>query len=247
MCSARPWPLGPVTSYTPVTMLPTLSGRCSRTVRSSGRHRRTVGPSQALDSRWHDLVLGSIGDTDCLMKFDSKGEILWHTPTPSWSDWGPSIAPDGTILVSRYRQGVVAFSPVAIRCSQPPCRPFRRAVDRDGTIYVGVEDEGGLCALTANGHLKWRFTADHPLVAGVSIGPDRTLCGGEALEDGADAGNEVCFYAIRPDGSERWRWPPARGSPCPACRLFRDGSVYFEQSMKRSTHRCHGKGEVVLA
>lgn len=177
--------------------------------------------------------LGSVHDTSCLIAYDIGGSMLWHTPVP-YCELPLSIAPDGTIyFAGDYPEEVAAFYPSGETRWYLPLMtaPLSACtIDRDGTAYVGTHHDGGLSALTSDGHMKWQFAhSEESFPGGVAIGPDGTLYGGEICCDKSDGEYDIYFYAINPDGSVKWRyciddWDETTPAVCA------DGTVYFGTS-----------------
>ena len=77
--------------------------------------------------------------------------------------------------------------------------PASPAVAKDGTVYIG--GQGGLMAVTNNassGSNKWTFYPGESLQGAPTVGSDGTIYFG---------GGNANFYAVNPDGSQRWVLP----------------------------------------
>lgn len=95
------------------------------------------------------------------------------------------------------------------------------ALGSDGTIYVGngLHGPGALFALSRDGKQKWKLNID-PAVYSPTIGADGTIY----VQDTTST-----LHAVRPDGTEKWRFPLAAywtlGQTSPA--IASDGTVYI--------------------
>ncbi|MDZ7292797.1 MAG: choice-of-anchor D domain-containing protein [candidate division KSB1 bacterium] len=91
-------------------------------------------------------------------------------------------------------------------------------VGPDGTIYVPGNEDNKLYAVTRDGRVRWVFTGmpDEQFVAPPVIGQDGTIYFGSTKN---------IFYALNPDGSERWRLTLS-GEVRSSANLGNDGTIY---------------------
>jgi outer membrane protein assembly factor BamB len=125
----------------------------------------------------------------------------WVNPLDSWSAPGAdevvAINPDGS---QAWR-----FAETDIRFGGAP------AVTADGTVYV-VGSPGRLFALNPDGSKRWTFEArlqrgygyDLADLSQPAFGPDGTIYLGAPKRSTATGAAPARFFALRPDGSERW-------------------------------------------
>ena len=161
-----------------------------------------------------------------LNAFNSNGTLNWRFPTGNHVKGVPSVAPDGTIYFGSWDGYLYALYPngtMRWRCRVGSGTETTPAIAVDGTIYVGGDD---LYAVYPNGTMRWIF----------DIGADRhifTSCPAIAAEGtiyiGADVGNGVAgeFYAVNPDGTERWRKIISDELVDSSPAIAADGTVYI--------------------
>lgn len=141
------------------------------------------------------LYLGS--DANHFFAVDAAtGAIVWHLDTEDDADTGVAVAPDGTLVFGagadvfsvdregsvrwRFRTGLKVFSTPAI--------------DEDGTVYVGSQDDH-LYAIAPDGRLRWRYRTRDDVDGSPAIGDDGTIYVGS---------DDHRVYALRRDGTLRW-------------------------------------------
>jgi outer membrane protein assembly factor BamB len=136
-------------------------------------------------------------DADRLFAVDAAtGAVIWHLRTEDDADTGIALAPDGSLvfgagadLFSVDREGSVRWRfRTGLKIFSTP------AIDDDGTIYVGSQDDH-LYAIAPDGRMRWRFAARDDVDGSPAIGDDGTVY------VGSDDGH---VYAVRRDGTLRW-------------------------------------------
>ena len=141
-----------------------------------------------------NIYVGS--DSDSYWSFDPTGNVRWRLQTSGDADTGTVEAPDGTLHFAagaelwavekngqvkwRFRAGEKIFS--------------TPAVDVDGTVYVGSQDDHGY-AIAANGRLRWAYR-----MRGDSDASPAISAQGHVYM-GSDDGN---VYALDRDGELVW-------------------------------------------
>ena len=111
------------------------------------------------------------------------------------------------------------------------------ALGENGLIYFG-DNNGQFYALDAAGNEKWVFTTadNNPFLGGPVIGQDGTLYIGTKRGPSTDL---ALFYAINPDGTERWKKEMPKGDEVEGSDQYyqndilgtptvgADGTIYF--------------------
>jgi outer membrane protein assembly factor BamB len=117
-----------------------------------------------------------------------------------------SYGSTGNIGVEKWRfktDGRVASSP---------------AIDKDGTIYFGVNDfTNSFFALNPDGSEKWRFKTGHWVMSSPAIADDGTIYFGSNIGK---------LFALNPDGSEKWRLTVGDGWVFSSPVIDDDGIIY---------------------
>jgi hypothetical protein len=97
------------------------------------------------------------------------------------------------------------------------------AVGPDGTVYIG-EHGGSLRAVNSDGSLKWIFSTSwgNTYPSAPALGPDGSVYVGlNRFSEFCDVGS---FYALNPDGTEKWSSQTGQVHDSPA--VGSDGTVY---------------------
>lgn len=155
-----------------------------------------VYATPALDPEAHRLYVGS--DSDFFFCLDANtGEVIWHLRTEGDVDTGVAFAPDGTLVFSA---GEDVWK--VARDGTPQWRFHARikiysapAIDDDGTIYVGAQDDY-FYAIAADGRLRWRVDIDDDIDSSPVIGDDGTIYFGS---------DSRRVHALDRNGHELWR------------------------------------------
>jgi outer membrane protein assembly factor BamB len=138
-------------------------------------------------------------DGDVFSSFAPSGELRFRLETEGDADTGAVVAPNGAIhfaagnhLYALTKDGTVRwrFEARSKIYSTP-------AVDDDGTVYVGSQDDE-LYAVAADGRLRWSYRTQGDNDASPAIGDDGTIYFGS--DDGR-------VYALTRDGELRWSTP----------------------------------------
>lgn len=141
------------------------------------RWRRDLsGPIYSTPALIGDRVfIGS--DADFFTCLDAAtGEIVWALHTEDDADTGIAIAPDGTLVFGAGRDVFAVAQDGSVRWRfRTGLKVFSApAIDDDGTVYVGSQDDH-LYAIAPDGRMRWRFRAQDDIDSSPAIGDDGTL------------------------------------------------------------------------
>ncbi len=133
-------------------------------------------------------------------------EIAWTFASQGHRRHSPSVGPDGTIYLGVERLPVAAIDPnngTVVWTSQGNAATADRsqpAVGVNGDVYIGARDNDLWSIDAADGTTNWRFKAsfDGDVQTPPLIGPDGAIY---AATDALATGQ---FYAVWPDGSQKW-------------------------------------------
>jgi outer membrane protein assembly factor BamB len=166
--------------------------------------------------------------SDQLYAIDSGGKLRWTYSTGSYINGPPAISRNGTLyfpsggfLYSVRPDGTLKWK--AAHRSEYPLGSAP-AIAPDGTIYANTHD-GVLHAFRPDGSLKWTFETPGIVVdvpSSPAIGGDGTVYFGGA---GEYEGRGGYFYAVNPDGSQKWKYFAGCDQTAPA--IGGDGTIYF--------------------
>lgn len=140
-----------------------------------------------------------------LWAIQSNGTAKWHKYVGSVSAT-PALASDGTIYIVNESGQLIALVSSGTQkwiFSRKTHKAHPVALARDGTIYV-PSNGNSLYAVVPDGSLKWQFAVEsgYGVSAPPVIGSDGTIyCG--FYHPNISAG---ILYAIRSDGTEKWRF-----------------------------------------
>jgi phage tail-like protein len=176
----------------------------------------------ALRAIWGPMLVSktstgyAIASTSATMQPPSKGcEPQWNYPLGTWQPWDVAIAPDGSICVSDFANGLIhffdargcwRFATNGAATGQPPLnQPTRIAIDKDGRVYVIQQGLSYVVVLDAQG--KFFKTIQQPQqISGdfcpVAVAVD--VYGNLCLSDCVT--RKVYFYHPAGDGN----WCPSR-------------------------------------
>ncbi|KJD31116.1 hypothetical protein PK35_16255 [Tamlana nanhaiensis] len=129
------------------------------------------------------------------------GDLVWSDLTDEVMRMSPSVDANGTVYVGDYfavfnaylADGSLKWSVDLgnrIQYSSP-------AFAEDGTIYLGMENDDVLHAIYPDdGSIKWTFPVGHDIRATPAVDASGTIY---------VASSDDYFYAINPDGTEKWK------------------------------------------
>lgn len=176
----------------------------------------------ALRAIWGPLLVSqtsagyAIAPSAAKMQPPTKGcDPQWSYPDGTWQPWDVAVAPDGSICVSDFANGLIhyfdahgcwRFASNGAAAGQPALiRPTRIAIDKEGRVYVIQQGLSYVIVLDAQG--KFLKTIQQPQqIAGdfcpvaVAVDVDGNLCLSDCVT------RKVYFYHPVGDGS----WCPSR-------------------------------------
>ncbi|HJK92003.1 MAG TPA: PQQ-binding-like beta-propeller repeat protein, partial [Polyangiaceae bacterium LLY-WYZ-15_(1-7)] len=140
------------------------------------------------------LYVGS--DAGVFTSLDASGEIRWRLDTEGDADTGAVLSPEGLVHFAAG-QDLWAVKPdgtVEWRFRANGKIFTTPAVDEDGTVYVGSQDDH-LYAVAADGRLRWSYRTEGDNDSSPVIGDDGTIYFGS---------DDHKVYALTRDGALRW-------------------------------------------
>ncbi len=156
----------------------------------------------------------------------------WRFPTQGVVYSSPAIADDGTVVFGSHDHQVYAvgadgarkwkFATGDLVWSSP-------ALGAGGVVYVGSDDDQLYALSLSDGAMRWSV----PLGAcrrAIGIGPEAVRCDVDHVtlgRDGTIYASADGVYAVRPDGTVRWRFSPGPKVHCASApAVGPDGVVY---------------------
>lgn len=164
------------------------------------RFRHALGgdiySSAALDEERHTVWVGC--DADLLFAFDTvTGEQRFRVRTDDDVDTGIALAPDGSVVFASGDElwSVTSAGEVRFRFHAQGKIFSAPAIEDDGTIYVGSQDDH-VYAVDPSGELLWSFRAGDDVDSSPVIGDDGTIYFGS---------DDHYVYALDRNGRTRFR------------------------------------------
>lgn len=176
-----------------------------------------AGNVRGMAARTRDRIVVPAGDEVLFLTLD--GNVAERGSVGAEIALGPAVADDGSVWVLTGEGVLFAVEPdgaVGVRreLGVRPSLASNLAVAPDGSLRFATAD-AGLLAVGAGGTERWRYEADGPIVAGVTVDTEgRSLClsvSGQLL-------------LIGPDGQKLWNVPiGGRGDAAP---VLTEGAIY---------------------
>jgi outer membrane protein assembly factor BamB len=156
---------------------------------------------------------------------------VMHVATGGVVYSAPAIGDEGLIVFGSHDKSIYAANTDGtIRWRKPTqdlvwCSP---ALGPGGVVYAGSDDDH-LYALDArDGSLRWQFTAG-PCRTAVGSGPEAARCdvdGVTVANDGTVYFSADGLYALKPEGTLKWKFSPGPTHCHAAPAVGPDGTVY---------------------
>jgi outer membrane protein assembly factor BamB len=182
-----------------------------------------IGPGNSA----YVMVFSREANSTTLRSYAANGELLWSTPSHGEIR---AVASDGTVYVQQHQGTLHAYTVNGSFAwvSDPTTSDiYGPAIGPDGTLYV--TDYHALYALSPRGILLWQQAIDaldQQVHSAPSVAADGTIYfGGSTL------------FAMRPDGTVKWKFTPPARNAYPEDRatyifhtpmIAQDGKVYFD-------------------
>ncbi len=187
-----------------------------------------------------------------LSQYDTSGingAVKWAFETGEGIESSPTIAEDGTIYFGSHDGYLYALnSDGTLNWKFKPAEPIYNepwqryaailsspAIAVDGTVYVIAPDD--YLHAVKDGKEKWRFPLKWNSIdfwASATIGSDGTIYVGSARTEDTDAGLVAGFYALTPEGKEKWHYVIDAGvTSAPA--IATDGTIYVNGNVLKKT------------
>jgi outer membrane protein assembly factor BamB len=192
---------GAATTLEPLGPSPMFHGDAAHTGRSRFR-APTSAPSEVMRVATGGVVISSPAiASDGLLVFGSHDRALY------------GAAPDGAVRWRRPTADLVWSSP---------------ALGAGGVAYAGSDDDRLYAVDLRDGAVRWSFAAG-PCRTQIGVGPEAARCdvdGVTVAPDGTIYASADGVYALRPDGTLKWKFGPGPTHCAGAPALGPDGTVY---------------------
>jgi outer membrane protein assembly factor BamB len=143
----------------------------------------------------------------------------------------PAIGDDGLIVFGAHDRSIyAASSDGTIRWRRPVLDLVwsSPALGPGGVAYVGSDDDHLYALDVKDGSVKWKFTAG-PCRTAIGSGPEAARCdvdGVTVAPDGTIYTSADGLYALKPDGTLKWKFFPGATHCAAAPAVGPDGTVY---------------------
>lgn len=153
---------------------------------------------------------------------------IWSLPNGGFVAYSsPALGADGTIYFGTSRGYLRALTPAGTLRWEVKVGKYIRdtspVIATDGTIYIGSAD--GIAAVAPDGTIKWTFVTNGRVRSTPALDPAGRIYVGSV---GQGPSLRATFYAINPNGTERWSYVPtavqSRFFSSPA--IGADGTIY---------------------
>jgi outer membrane protein assembly factor BamB len=164
------------------------------------------------------IYVTTMDPKNLLVAVNPNGTEKWRYQTGQWMTSAPAIGSDGTIFFGSTDTYIYAVNPngtLRWRYKTGDYVMGSASIAADGTVYIASWD-GYLYALNpVNGSLFWRHAINYGSKSNPAIGPDGTIYIGESF-----------FYAINPNGTERWSYNIGGAIHWSSPAISADGIIY---------------------
>ncbi len=206
--------------------------------------------SVAAESSW-PVFQGNSRHTG-LSPYDTSlvnGAVKWTFETGDGIESSPTIAEDGTVYFGSHDGYLYALNAGGtLKWKFKPAEPVYNkqwqrysailsspAIAADGTVYIIAPDD--YLHAVKDGKEKWRFPLKWNAIdfwTSATLGSDGTIYVGSARTEVADTALVAGFYALTPDGQEKWHYEIDAGvTSVPA--IAADGTIYINGNLLKKT------------
>ncbi len=143
----------------------------------------------------------------------------------------PAITDDGVLIFGSHDRaiyGAGADGEIKWRHASGDLVWASPALAAGGVAYVGSDDDRLYALDTRDGSVRWQFTAG-PCRVSVGSGPEAARCDVDAVTvapDGTVLVSADGLYALRPDGTLKWKFSPGATHCASAAAVGPDGLIY---------------------
>ena len=171
------------------------------------------------------VYFGSIDNY--LYAINPDGTLKWKFNTKNWVHGSPSVGDDGTVYIgSDYNLYAIYPNNGTMKWKVNTGAIWSTPViDKNGIIYVGSND-GNLYSIYPNGTINWTYYTGGHFWFGNS--PALSKEGIIYFGTTSFGGGSAHFFALNPDGTEKWRFNSGWYETSPA--IGEDGTVYIASS-----------------
>ena len=187
-------------------------GDAHHTGRYPGHLPRTT-PREVLRFATQGAIFGGVALAGDLAIFGSHDRALYAV---SYGQTGTSDADAGTTDVAmRWRRDLADLVWVTPAVG-------------DGVVYAGSDDDAVVALNLGDGEQRWRFQTG-PCKNRKSVGPDGARCDVDGITVAGDGTIYVAadgLYALRPEGTLKWKYAPGSTHCAGNPAIADDGTVY---------------------
>ncbi len=186
-------------------------GDAHHTGRYPGHLPRTA-PREVLRFATQGAIFGGIALAGGVAIFGSHDRAVYAV---SYGQSGPSNADADADVAMRWRRDLADLVWVTPAVG-------------DGVVYAGSDDDVVVALNLADGEQRWRFQTG-PCKNRKSVGPDGARCDVDGITVAGDGTIYVAadgLYALRPEGTLKWKYSPGSTHCAGNPAISDDGTVY---------------------
>ena len=156
---------------------------------------------------------------------------LMHVATGGVVYSSPAIAVDGLLVFGSHDRAIYGANPdgtIRWRRATGDLVWSSPALGPGGVVYAGSDDDHLYALDVRDGTVRWQFTAG-PCRNAVGVGPEAARCdvdGVTVAPDGTLSASADGLYALRPDGTLKWKFSPGTTHCASTPAVGPDGLIY---------------------